>query len=283
MNKNQHHSNESKLKISISTKKAMKKQIIRKKYLIGIKNRKISYGRKLSIITKKRISAAVRLVMKDSKNRMKCASWKNKKLSLQHRKNISIGTQRRKKIYGYINSPSARKKISNSKKGIKFSKKHKLNLSKALIGNISPMKGKKHNFLTKRKLRIARIKQMKKAFGKKWIQYNENACMFFERLNNMLNIDGQHALRRGEYIIPILGYVVDFYDKKNNIIIEWNEQNHYDKGRLNNKHNIRQKRIKSLLKCDFININQKKFNEDKVIEKYKNILNKNKIYLGKVK
>ena len=72
--------------------------------------RKISEGNKGKIV-----SAESRKKMSKSQIGLR----KGILLSENHKKNIKLGTLKRKQKYGYINSPQARKKISESKKGEK--------------------------------------------------------------------------------------------------------------------------------------------------------------------
>lgn len=166
---------------------------------------------------------------------------------------------------------SVREKISRTLTGTKFSKKRLRNITKALRNRRTWTLSEK----TKNKMRIAAINRLQNVYGKKWVSYNKRSCIFFRKLNDIFQINGLHAENEGEYIVPVLGYSVDFYDKKNNIVIEWNEErHHYLQGKLCKKHMDRQNKIKKQMKCIFINIRQKTFKEKEFIEKFSNILTK---------
>lgn len=60
-----------------------------------------------------------------------------------------------------MNNPESRKKLSEARKGMKFSEEHKKNLSLAHKGKISPNKGKKMSDEQKEKIRQAKL-------SKKW-------------------------------------------------------------------------------------------------------------------
>lgn len=73
-------------------------------------------------------------------------------------------------------------------------------------------------------------------------------------LENNCNI--QHALNGGEYHIKELGYFVDGYDSKNNIVYEWDEETHFNYLGLKERDINRQNEIINHLKCDFIRIRE---------------------------
>jgi hypothetical protein len=86
--------------------------------------------------------------------------------------------------------------------------------------------------------------------------YNINSISILEEVAKKLGIkDLQHAENGGEYHIKDLGYWVDGYSKEKNIVIEIDEQHHFNKdGSLKEKDIIRQREIEELLKCKFIRI-----------------------------
>ena len=255
MNKGQKHSKETKLKISKKLKKINSSEKHRKK-----------------------ISDATKKAMKDPKIRKKCISGrKGKKHTEEFKESQSIRMQKRKKELGFINSPEARKKLSKSKKGVKFSEEHKRELSKSHIGKPSLKKGKKLSEKTKRKIAVSVVRYMKKNIGDIHPWFNKDSIPFFKSIDKKYDMDAQYATKRGgEFYIKELGYWVDFYSEKYNLVIEWNEEAHYKLNRLSIKHLKRQEQIKRKLKCIFINIRQKKIKEENVFRKMEKIIREKK-------
>jgi len=89
-----------------------------------------------------------------------------------------------------------------------------------------------------------------------WPNYNKNVCDIIDWINMYYDLNFQHALNGGEVYLNKLGYFLDAYDIKRNIIIEFYEKRHYDKnGNLKQKELEREQEIIKLLKCEFIRIN----------------------------
>lgn len=72
------------------------------------------------------------------------------------------------------------------------------------------------------KLRIAKLNQIRKLGTRH--TYNPNACKFIEEYGKNNGLSFQHALNGGEIIVS--GYCLDGYDKKNNIVFEYDEPKH---------------------------------------------------------
>jgi len=76
-------------------------------------------------------------------------------------------------------------------KGKHHSKETKLSLSRALIAYYStrngPMKGRKSSNESKKKMRLARIKDLNSKFGSCYPNYNKDACKIFNKLNEQNN------------------------------------------------------------------------------------------------
>ena len=92
-----------------------------------------SYGKPRSEATKQKISIA---------NAGKNHPMYGKHHSLTSRKNLSIAMQKRKERDGYMNSPEARKKMSDSQKGKKrkpFSEEHRKRISDSVSGKNNGM------------------------------------------------------------------------------------------------------------------------------------------------
>jgi hypothetical protein len=79
--------------------------------------------------------------------------------------------------------------------------------------------------------------------------FNTNACEYFDRLNRYYNWNLQHALNGGE--IKCGSYWLDSYDRLNNIVVEYDERQHYKSGKLKNKDLDRMNYIISTLHCKF--------------------------------
>jgi len=85
--------------------------------------------------------------------------------------------------------------------------------------------------------------------------YNSKGCKYFNQLMLETNTHIRHAQNGGEYHIKELGYWVDGYDSKNNIVYEYDEGHHFDiNGNLKEKDIHRQKEIIEHLNCKFIRI-----------------------------
>ena len=120
-----------------------------------------------------------------------------------------------------------------------------------------PMIGKKQSERCKTKIRLKAIDRIKKLKGCVSPSYNPRACKYFDELNREKRWELIHAENGKEYYIKNLGYWIDGYDKKRNIVVEYDESYH-NSPKQRKKDNIRQKQIKKLLKCRFF-----RYNEDK--------------------
>lgn len=102
----------------------------------------------------------------------------------------------------------------------------------------------------RKKLRLSTIlhleKRLKLNGGKHVPAFNINACMLFDKIAQILNINILHALNGGEYFIKELGYWVDGYDIKNNIVYEYYEKFHKYKIKRDTR---RENEIKEFLNC----------------------------------
>lgn len=117
------------------------------------------------------------------------------------------------------------------------------------------------------KQRISMIKRIKGRKGSAIPFYNIDSINFFNYLNNKYRLEGLHAENQGEYYIKELGYYPDFYSKKYNLVIEWDEKHHYLlNGQLKPRDKNRELNIKRFLKCEFIRIKQEENNFKKYEE-----------------
>ncbi len=153
---------------------------------------------------------------------------KGKKKSKEHCKNI--GLARLGKSYEEIYGNSKAKKLR---------KKAKLRM----IGN-TYTKNVKKSAETIRKHRVAAINNIEKYRGKLkcFVGKNEKRLLDEQEIKNNCEIIRQHKIRE-------LGYIVDGYDKANNVVYEVYEK--YYHIRKPKKDLKRQREIQKFLKCKF--------------------------------
>ena len=123
-----------------------------------------------------------------------------------------------------------------------------------------------HNPLSeehRRKVRLAHIKRVEKLRLDGHIlkpNFNINACKIIDEYGKQHGYKFQHAMNGGEYFIDYLGYWVDGYDKKKNVVIDYYEDNchHYNKnGAMKEKDLRRIDEINRHLRCQFIVLEEK--------------------------
>jgi len=159
---------------------------------------------------------------------------------------------------------------NNPNFGKKWSEEKKKEVSKKRRGKNHNWYGKKHSITTKKKM-VQSAKKVKKT--EEWrekmrksalkrakkqgrLSFNPRACEYFNKLNKKRKWNLQHALNGGE--IECIGYSLDAYDKKRNIVVEYDEPHHYTiYGNLKPKDKKRQNRIINELKCKFYRFNEK--------------------------
>ena len=106
-----------------------------------------------------------------------------------------------------------------------------------------------------KKIRLSTIKRRDLLYGNCYPNYNSKACRMIDEYGKENDYNFQHAENGGEYHIKELGYWVDGYDKEKNVVIEIDENAHFDKdGNLKEKDVLRQKEITDFLSCDFIRL-----------------------------
>jgi len=102
----------------------------------------------------------------------------------------------------------------------------------------------------RKKLRIARIKQIEKNYPNEKYQpnYNPKACEFFKSFDETNNTKGFYAMYGGgEYLIKELGYSPDYINFDLKLIIEVDEKHHFNEnGNLRLKDIQCQKEIQEL-------------------------------------
>jgi hypothetical protein len=115
--------------------------------------------------------------------------------------------------------------------------------------------GKHHTPETKQKIREAFVKRQS-TYGCS-ANYTEKACNYLDKLNKEFGWNLQHGMNGGE--LTVCGYYVDGYDKKRNIVVEYDERNHYidpENNILRQKDVERQNNIMSYLGCKFYRYNE---------------------------
>lgn len=157
-------------------------------------------------------------------------------------------------------SKEVRRKIGEKSKGRLFSAESRKKMSDAHIGRIyktgyklsnetrkklseihKTRKRNPHSEETKYKLRLALINNLKEKniqFGYKGANnYNPDACVFIDNLNEEKGWKLQHAENGGE--VMLYGYFPDGYDKENNIVFEYDETHHkYNRKDIQRQQNI---------------------------------------------
>jgi hypothetical protein len=122
-------------------------------------------------------------------------------------------------------------------------------------GEKNGMYGKNHTEDTKRKMRIKRTQRFLKTGLTPRV--NLSACSAIDKLGYELGYKFQHGNNGGEFYIKQLGYYVDGYDQKNNVVVEYDELHHLQETRKI-KDDVRQTEIIELLKCKFIRLVEQK-------------------------
>lgn len=159
-------------------------------------------------------------------------------------------------FYGKLHTDETKQKLSKPK-----TKEHRKKLSRSLKGKYL---GRRYEVTpeTRKKMRLSAINRLKKVYGENFFMPNVNKkeTDFFHNLEKQYGWDGIYFGKDGntqQHYINSLGYWVDFYDEKRNIVVEYDETNHYDcNWNLRNKDLIRQNEIITELKCDFYRYNE---------------------------
>lgn len=133
----------------------------------------------------------------------------------------TINKIRSNNIGKHIISEETRKKLIDARRKRITSIETRIKMS----GKTPWNKNKLHSENTKLKIRLSIIEDLRKK-GVKFgcvgaSNFNSKACQFIDRLNQEKGWNLQHALNGGE--VQLYGYFVDGYDKKRNIIFEYDE------------------------------------------------------------
>jgi hypothetical protein len=216
-----HHTNESKIKISIA-----------------------KHGKKLS----PEIRAKMGVHRIGKKHSIK---------TLEKMRSMKMGNKN--PVYGISRSVEAITKQINAISGVKnfmYGKHHtsetRHKLSDAQKGSKSHNYGKSISVETKRKMRLSAINRISKhAFDSQQVipNWNPIACEKIDEYGKYYGYNFHHASNGGEYFIKELGYWVDGYDEKRNTVIEYYEKKHNSQVQ---KDFQRETEICNHLGCDFI-------------------------------
>lgn len=114
--------------------------------------------------------------------------------------------------------------------------------------------GKPHSVETKRKMRISTLEYLSKTKCQMIPRYNKHSIKLIEEFGNKHGYKFRHAENGGEVFLKELGYWLDAYDEKNNVVLEIYERQHYRNGKLRPKDIQRENEIKKLLGCKFYTI-----------------------------
>lgn len=143
-----------------------------------------------------------------------------------------------------------------------FGKKHSVEARKKMAARmierrksknyIDPMKNPEYV----KKIRVTRLKSIEERCGQIMPNYNQSSIPIIENFGKNNNLKFKHAENGGEFHIKDLGYFLDAYDEKSNVVLEIDEKNHFNiDGSLREKDIIRQKEIIEYLGCKFIRYN----------------------------
>lgn len=135
--------------------------------------------------------------------------------------------------------------------------KHSKSLSVYYETHNGPNKGTIMSSEQKENIRLGTINYIKSLKGDCKPRYNKKACSYINKLNEENKWNLQHAENGGE--IEVGGYFIDGYDKKLNIVLEYNERKHYIdpfNNILTDKDIERNNYIKECLDCKFYIYNE---------------------------
>ena len=112
----------------------------------------------------------------------------------------------------------------------------------------------------KRIRRIKRIEQMGENFNK-YVAFNKISVEFFKKFDELFDTVGKFSMKDGSGEYNLIGYYLDYYNDNLKLIIEWDEEYHFDNlGNLRKRDIERQKEIQDYLPdFKFIRIREKDF------------------------
>jgi len=194
---------------------------------------------------------------------------------------LKMSLQRRGRK-GIPHTDETKKKLSLLRMGKKLSEETKKKLSVLWSGKRNPkykngdkIKGNKNPFYGRSHTKETLGKISKANTGRKWtedrkqkqrecllrklesqniVSFNPIACRFIDEYGKQQGYNFQHALNGGEK--QIIGYKLDGYDEKRNMIFEYDEPDHETK-RKKTKDLVRLKNLINHLKCKVIRYSEK--------------------------
>lgn len=191
----------------------------------------------------------MRYAIRDDKLCLSCTRKGNKN-SFYGRKHTFKSRKKMKKNNAHYWSGKRRPKHSK-----KMSDRYKMLQSKG--DNMFGLEPGECHPNARRANRLKAIKRIENAYGIFSPNYSPEACKLIDEYGQQHGYNFQHAENGGEFHIKELGYWVDGYDEKKNVVVEVYEPDHYTpKGRARDK--LRKKEIQGLLKCKFIVLDQRK-------------------------
>lgn len=136
------------------------------------------------------------------------------------------------------------RKASEKLTGRKLSEEVRERQSMGRKGKNNGMYGRYHSEESKKKMRLSRIKEIEAKYGQIIPNYNLNSQDYFRKFDKENNTTGKFAENGGEFQIKELGYFPDYINFDLKLIIEWDEEAHYNyAGELKEKDIERQKEI----------------------------------------
>jgi hypothetical protein len=159
--------------------------------------------------------------------------------------------------------------------GWKKSRQHRIGEHHPFFGKDGPMKGKSMPSGSLEK-RIETMKKRDKFWFGHSVNFNKEACRFFDLLNEDKNINGIHALNGGERCFS--GFFLDYYISDMNIAVEYDEKKHFKGGELKKEDKIRQMILERDHGIKFIRIKECETFEKFLIQfnkQYENIISNN--------
>ena len=113
---------------------------------------------------------------------------------------------------------------------------------------------KLHTPEAKQKMRVSALKYLSEIKGQIIPRYNKKSIQLIDDFGNTHGYTFRHAENGGEFHVKELGYWLDAYDEKNNVVLEIYEKRHYKNGKLKQRDVQRENEIKNLLGCRLFTI-----------------------------